>query len=380
MKIKAKARRWVITVLGLLAVVGLLGGIKAGQIFAMVKAGESFAPPPESVATAKVEQASWEAGRSAIGTLVAVRAVTLGAELTGAVREIAFESGAAVKRGDVLVKLDTTTEAAQLASARADAALARANLARARNLRAGEANSPADLDAAEARAAQAEAAVATLQATIAKKTIRAPFDGRVAIRQVELGQVLSPGSPIASLQSVNPIHAEFSLPQQALADLAARQRVQMTVDAFPDAKWQGEITTINPEVDVATRNVRVRATFPNPGGRLRPGMFAKVDIYAAERRPVLVMPATAAIYAPYGDSVFVLEEQREAGRAPATVARQKFVRLGERRGDFVEVLSGLSAGETVVSAGAFKLRNGATVAVNQALAPEAQLAPRPVEP
>ncbi len=284
-----------------------------------------------------------------------------------------------MRRGDVLVKLDTTTEEAQLASARADAALARANLERARSLRAGEANSPADLDAATARASQADAAVATLQATLAKKTIRAPFDGRIAIRQVELGQVLSPGNPIASLQSVSPIHAEFSLPQQALADLAARQRVNMTVDAFPDAKWVGEITTINTEVDVATRNVRVRATFPNPGGRLRPGMFAKVDIYAAERRPVLLMPATAAIYAPYGDSVFVVEEKREAGRPPATVARQKFVRLGERRGDFVEVLSGLSAGETVVSAGAFKLRNGAVVAVNQALAPEAQMAPRPVE-
>jgi membrane fusion protein (multidrug efflux system) len=377
---KTKTKRWLFTILGLILVVALLGGIKAGQIFTMVKAGESFSPPPESVATAKVVQARWEASRSAIGTLVAVRAVTLSAELTGAVRQIAFESGSSVKRGDVLVKLDTSTEEAQLAAGRADAALARVNLERARNLRAGEANSPADLDTAQARAQQADAAVAGLQATIAKKTIRAPFDGRIAIRQVELGQVLAPGTPIASLQSVSPIYGEFSLPQQALAHLAGGQRVQMHTDAFPGAQWQGVITTINPEVDVATRNVRVRATFPNPGGRLRPGMFANLDILSSEQRPVAVMPATAAIYAPYGDSVFVLEEKREPGKAPIQIARQKFVRLGERRGDFVEVVSGVAPGETVVSAGAFKLRNGAAVAVNQALAPEAQLAPRPANP
>ncbi len=376
-----KTRRWLLTTVGLVLVVGLLGGIKAGQIFTMVKAGASFAPPPESVATAKVEQVRWQGSRSAIGTLVAVRAVTLSAELTGKVQQIQFESGTSVRKGDLLVRLDTSAEQAQLASARADAALARANLERAKSLRAGEANSVADLDAARARAEQAEAAVANLQATIAKKMIRAPFDGRIAIRQVELGQVLAPGTPIASLQSVTPIHAEFSLPQQALAQLKEGQRVHVQTDAFPGATWDGEITTINPEVDVATRNVRVRGTFPNPDGRLRPGMFAKVDIVSSDQRQVLVIPATAALYAPYGDSVYVLEEKRgESGQPPTTVAHQKFVRLGERRGDFVEVQSGLSAGETVVSAGAFKLRNGVAVAVNQALAPDAQLAPKPTNP
>ncbi len=377
---KTKTKRWLLTVVGLVLVIGVLGGIKASQIFTMVKAGESFAPPPESVATATVEEARWEASRGAIGTLVAERAVTLGAELTGAVREIAFESGSTVRRGAVLVKLDTSTEEAQLAAARADATLARVNLARARNLRAGEANAPADLDAAEARAQQADAAVATLRATIAKKTIRAPFDGRIGIRQAELGQVLAPGTPVASLQSVSPIHAEFSLPQQALAEVRAGLAVRMQSDAFPGKTWSGEVTVVNPEVEVATRNVRIRATFPNPDGRLRPGMFVNVSILSAEQRPVTVMPATAAVYAPYGDSVFVVEEQREAGRPPTRIARQRFVRLGERRGDFVEVVSGLSPGETVVSAGAFKLRNGAVVAVNQALAPKAQLAPRPEHP
>jgi membrane fusion protein (multidrug efflux system) len=378
---KTRTRRWLITIVGLLLVVGVLAGVKAGQIVTMVKAGASFAPPPESVATAKVQQLKWQGSRSAIGSLVAVRAVTLGAELTGKVQQISFESGTSVRKGAVLVRLDTSAEEAQLAAARADAALARATLERAKSLRAGEANSVADLDAAKARAQQTEAAVANLEATLAKKTIRAPFDGRIAIRQVELGQILSPGTPIASLQSVSPIHAEFSLPQQALAELKEGQRVHIQTDAFPGATWNGEITTINPEVDVATRNVRVRATFPNPDGRLRPGMFAKVDIVSSDQRQVLAIPATAALYAPYGDSVYVLEEKKGDGKGPpATVARQKFVRLGERRGDFVEVLSGLSAGETVVSAGAFKLRNGVAVAVNQALAPDAQIAPKPANP
>ncbi len=379
MTTKANTKRWAVAILALLAMIGLLGGVKAGQIGKMIKAGKSLVPPPEAVTSAKVEEARWESTRAGIGTLVAVRGVTLGAELPGVVREIKFESGAAVKRGAILVKLDTSTEEAQLAAAVAEASLARLNLERARDLRQGGANAPADLDAARARAKQADAAVASLQATIAKKTIRAPFDGRIAIRQVELGQAVAPGTPIASLQSVSPIHADFWFPQQALADLKNGQRVRIRTDIFPDERWEGEITAINPEVDVATRNVRVRATFDNPGGRLRPGMFANVEVLSSERRSVLVIPATAAIFAPYGDSVFALEEKQEGNGEKTTVARQKFVRLGERRGDFVEVVSGLSAGETIVSSGGFKLRNGAAVAVNNALAPEAQVAPRPAD-
>jgi membrane fusion protein (multidrug efflux system) len=286
-----------------------------------------------------------------------------------------------VKQGDLLVKLDTSTEEAQLAAALAEASLARLNLERAERLRRGEANAPADLDAARSRSKQADATVALLRATIAKKiakkTIRAPFDGRVAIRQVELGQVVSPGTPIASLQSVSPIHAEFSLPQQALARLQMGQGVRMRTDIFPEAHWEGRITTINPEVDPLTRNVRVRATFDNPDGRLRPGMFANVEVLSPEQRPALIIPATAAVFAPYGDSVFVLEEKQDGTGKPATIARQRFVRLGERRGDFVEVTSGVGAGDLVVSSGAFKLRNGSAVAVNNALAPDPQLAPRP---
>jgi membrane fusion protein (multidrug efflux system) len=372
-------KQWAVVTVGAILLVLALVGAKAGQILTMVRAGESFVPPPESVTSAKAELARWRPTTTAVASLVAEHGVTLGAELPGTVREIAFEAGTAVKRGQVLVKLDTSAEQAQLAAAVAEASLARLTLERARRLRRGEANAQADLDAAEARAAQADASVANLRATIAKKTIRAPFDGRIAIRQVELGQVVSPGTPIASLQSVSPIHADFWLPQQALAQLVAGQQVRMRTDAFPDAAWDGEITTVNPEVEPATRNVRVRATFQNRDGRLRPGMFANVEVLSSEERPVLVVPATAVMFAPYGDSVFAIEEREGENGGTTTVVRQKFVRTGERRGDFVAVVSGLDAGETVVSSGAFKLRNGATVAVNDALAPDARLDPHPAD-
>jgi membrane fusion protein, multidrug efflux system len=376
---KTKSKLWILAIVGLLVVIGLLVGIKAGQIGTMIKAGKTFAPPPESVTSAQVEAAQWETTTPAIGTLVAVRAVTLGSELAGLVRQIDFDSGAAVKRGAVLVKLDTSTEESQLESALADAALARVNLERAENLRKAGSNTPADLDVAQARAKQADAAVATLKATIAKKTVRAPFDGRMAIRQVELGQMLPAGAPIGSLTSVTPIYADFWLPQQALATLKAGQRVTMTTDTYPGARWEGVVSVINPEVDAATRNVRVRASFPNADGRLRPGMFVNVDVLAATRRDVLVIPATSVIFAPYGDSVFIIEKKKDAGGKESLAVRQKFVRLGERRGDFVAVAEGLSAGETVVSNGAFKLRNGSAVVVNNALAPAADLRPKPAD-
>jgi membrane fusion protein (multidrug efflux system) len=375
---KTKPKLWVWVAVGLVVVVLLLAGVKAGQIVTMVRAGEKFAPPPMAVSSARVDSTEWAATRPAIATLVAIHGVTLSAELPGKVLDIAFESGSSVRKGTVLVRLDISTEEAQLASAKAEAALAKLSLQRARTLRASESSTQADLDAAEAKAQQAQAAVAGLEATIAKKVIRAPFDGRISIRQVELGQVLAPGTPIASLQSVTPIYADFWLPQQAIAELKPGQHVSLRTDAFPEAKWDGELTTVNPEVDVATRNVRVRATVPNGDGRLRPGMFANVDVTSGEKKPALVIPSTAVLYAPYGDSVFVIEQKKDE-KGTSTVVRQKFVRLGERRGDFVAVVSGLDAGETIVSGGAFKLRNGMAVAVNDALAPGAQIDPKPTD-
>jgi membrane fusion protein (multidrug efflux system) len=375
----SKRRAWIIAAASLLGILVILGGIKAGQIGSMIKAGKSFVMPPEAVTSAKVVASEWQASRSAVGTLVAVRSVSLASEVAGLVRDIGFDSGSFVRKDQMLVKMDTSTEEAQLASARADAELARATLQRARSLRETKTNSPADLDAAEARAKQAAAAVGTLQATIAKKTIRAPFDGRVSIRQVELGQVLASGTPVASLQSVHPIYAEFSMPQQALSDLTLGMKAQLRTDVFPQSGWEGELTTINSEVDVATRNVRLRATFPNPDGRLRSGMFANVDVLSPEKRSVLVIPSTAVLYAPYGDSVFAIEEKKDPSGNSGLIAHQKFVRLGERRGDLVAVTSGLTAGESIVSSGAFKLRNGVGVVVKNDLAPSAEVAPKPVD-
>jgi len=375
----SKRRMWLFAIAALLGVVVILAGIKAAQIGTMIKAGKSFAMPPESVTSAKVAAEEWQGSSGAVGTLVAVRSVTLSSEVTGMVREINFDNGAFVRRGDPLVKLDVSTEQAQLAAARADADLARATLARAKSLRETKTNSPADLDAAEARFKQTNANVATLEATIAKKTIRAPFDGRIAIRQVELGQVLSPGTPISSLSSIHPIYAEFWMPQQALSELNLGMQVRLRTDVFPKSSWEGTLTTINPQVDVATRNVRVRATFPNQDGRLRPGMFGNVDVLSPDKRPVLVIPGTAVLYAPYGDSVFAIEEKKNDSGSSGLIAHQKFVRLGERRGDLVAVLSGLQAGENVVSSGAFKLRNGVSVVVRNDLGPGAEVAPKPVD-
>ena len=373
----SKKKLWIGAVLGLLLVVGLLVGIKAMQIRSMIKAGASFAPPPESVSSATVQATEWEGSRSAVASLVAIRGVTVGAEVSGTIREIGFESGAALRKGDLLVKLDVSSEEAQLQGLLADAQLARVNLKRAEQLREAGSNAPSELDAAQARAAQADAAVSTLRATIAKKIIRAPFDGRVAIRQVEVGQAVQSGTAIASIQSVTPIYADFWMPQQALIDLKPGQRVRLRVDVYPDASWNGSVTTVNPEVDPSTRNVRVRATVPNADGRLKPGMFASVDVLSADKRPVLLVPATAVVFAPYGDSLFVVEKAKDASGKESAVARQRFIRAGERRGDLVAVVEGVKPGETVVSAGAFKLKNGMPVVVSDSLGPKAEVAPRP---
>jgi membrane fusion protein (multidrug efflux system) len=403
---QSRRKRWVIAILALVGVFVVLVGIKAAQIMTMIKAGKAMVPPPEAVTSAKVERVEWQPVRQAVGTLIAIRGVTLGAELTGTVREINFENGSRVKQGTVLVRFDISSEQAQLQSAIADAALAKQTLERAENLRKLEVNSQAELESAQARDKQTRATVANLQAIINKKVIRAPFDGRVGIRAVELGQVLSPGTAIVSLQTVSPIYAEFQLPQQSLADVKLGQKIQLKVDVFPGTSWEGTVITINPEVDPGTRNVRMRATVENPDGRLTPGMFASVEVQSGEKGQATVVPATSIIFAPYGDSVYVIEQQKEegdktappkgeeakpkapAGKAaaqkpgsdkPTLIAHQRFVRLGERRGDFVAVVSGLAPGETVVSNGAFKLHNGQTVMINNALAPPAQFVPAPVD-
>lgn len=365
-------KRVALAVTAVVLVVAVLGGIKAMQIGAMIDAGKTFVPPPEPVTTATVTADEWAAALSAVGTVVAVNSVVVASEVPGLVRELRFDSGEVVQKGAVLVRLDTSIEEAQLTAAEADLRLAKSSAERARTLRQGEALTVAELEAAEARAQQSEAQLATVRATLAKKTVRAPFAGRLGIRKIDVGQILAPGTPIVSLHSVDPVYVEVALPQKALGRVAEGQLARLGSDAFPDRSWQGKVVLINGEVEAASRNVLVRARVDNKDGGLRPGMFVNVSLGLAETAPVVVAPGTAILYAPYGDSVFVVEKKGEG-----LVVKQVFVRLGERRGDVVSVVDGLSAGQVVVTTGAFKLRNGAAVVVDNKLAPTSVTAPKP---
>jgi membrane fusion protein (multidrug efflux system) len=370
----------ILAVVALVAVVAVLGGIKGLQIDRMIAHGRQMVPPPDAVTTATAVTQHWEALIAAVGSLSAVQGVTVSAELTGKVVQIAFAAGSTVRAGDLLVKQDTSSEEAQLRSAEAAAALARLNLDRLGKLLGEKTIAQSQYDTSEAAYKQAVAQADAIRAAIGKKTIRAPFPGRLGIRQVNLGQVINEGQPIVSLQTLDPIFVDFSLPQQNLPQLKPGLAVRVTTDALPGETIQGRITAINPLVDAATRTLRVQATVANPDERLRPGMYVNVSVVMPATRQVLAIPATAVLYAPYSDSVFVVEERPDpAGGPPAAAVRQQFVKLGERQGDFVAVLSGLNPSDTVVSTGVFKLRNGQTVTVRNALSPEFKLHPKPSE-
>jgi membrane fusion protein (multidrug efflux system) len=371
-------KRIFLSLLGVIVVVAILGGIKALQIGRMIEAGESFVPPPETVTTAEVRTESWESLLTAVGSLEAVQGVTVSAELPGKVVKLGFESGAMAARGDILLEQDTSSERARLPGAEAAVALAKNNFRRAGELLREKFISQAEYDRAESEYRVAVAAADEVRATIAKKTIRAPFSGRLGIRLVNLGEILQEGDDIVSLQSLHPIFANFLLPQQQLGRIGIGLPVRVTTDALAGETIEGRITAINPEVDAATRNVRIQATAGNPGERLRPGMFANVAVVLPERNEVLTIPATAVLYAPYSDSVFVVEEKKDEETGETSlVLRQQLVRLGEKKGDFVAVASGLREEERVVSTGVFKLRNGQAVVVDNTLEPEFKLQPQP---
>jgi membrane fusion protein (multidrug efflux system) len=368
------------TILGLILLVGVLGGVKGLQIKRMIAQGEAYVPPAAPVTTAVVQSVSWPTELTAVGSLEACQGVTVTAELSGKVAKIAFKPGTSAKAGELLVQQDTSSEIAQLRSAQASMELARLNLDRAKELRPSNVITQSSYDNTEAEYKQAAAQVDAIQATIDKKTIRAPFDGRLGIRQVNLGQTLNEGDPIVSLQSMDPIFVNFQLPQQDLTKIRQGLTVKLTTDALPEKTIKGTITAINPQVDSATRNIRIQATVANPKEQLRPGMFVNVAVALPDVRSVLSIPATAVLYAPYSDSVFVVEVKKGAdGVSGGQVVRQQFVRLGEKRGDYTAVVSGLEQGQTVVSTGSFKLRNGQSVVVDNTLSPEFKLAPKPEE-
>lgn len=375
-------KRILVALLLLVLVVGVLAGVKFLQIRDMIAHGKNFVPPPEVVTTADVQKDTWASFLTAVGSLEAVQGVEITAELPGKVTHIAFSPGTMAAAGDLLVQLDTSVESAQLRSAEAAVVLAKLNLDRARELVATKTISQSNFDNADAHFKQAEAQADNIRAVIAKKTIRAPFSGRLGIRRVNLGQNLKEGEPIVTLQSLDPIYANFLMPQQRLSVVKKGLSVRLTTDSLRGRIVEGEITTISPLVDEATRNIRIQATVANPDELLRPGMYVNVTLLLPEQVDVMVIPATAVLYAPYGDSVFVLEEKKEEKKtedtgAPGMVLRQQFIRTGEKRGDFIAVISGLKAGETVVSTGVFKLRNGQAVVVDNTLSPDFQKSPAP---
>jgi membrane fusion protein (multidrug efflux system) len=368
-------KRIIFTILGLVVLVGLLAGIKALQIMAMIDHGKKIVPPLETVTTAMVNAETWDTSLSAVGTLTAVQGVTIAAEMTGKVVNIAFNSGTTVKKGDLLISQDVSSEEAQLLGALAQEKLARIILDRDGKMLAKKIISQADLDTAAANYDQAAAQVNNIRTTIAKKTFHAPFSGSLGIRQVNLGQMLREGDPIVTLQTLDPIYADFTFPQQQFARLHPGLTVLVTSDALPGAVIDGHITAINPLIDADTRNIKVRATLINNGEKLRPGMFVNVAVGLPVRQKVLTIPATSVLYAPYGDSVFVVADDKEHKRGK--LLRQQFVRLGEKRGDFISVTNGLNQGETVVSTGVFKLRNGQGAVIDNKLAPSFSLTPHP---
>jgi membrane fusion protein, multidrug efflux system len=379
-KVRSGRGAWGLAIGGLLTLVILLVGIKGLQIFKMMAAAKAMTPPPQTVSSAQVREENWAPVLSAIGSVSAVQGAIIAAELGGVVGDIKFENGGVAKKGDVIMKLDASQEEALLRSAEAEAELARTDLERTQGLASQKVVSKAELDAAESKFRRLTAIVDQMRSNIRKKTLVAPFDGQLGIRQVNVGQMINPGQQVVALTSLDPVYVDFALPQQYLGKLSSGLEVRVTTDALPGRVFPGKLTAVNSMVDTATRNVSVQATLENPDHLLRPGMFAKAEVVLPEKSPALVIPGSAVSYAPFGDSVFIIEKKKdEKTGKEAEVIRQQFVRIGEARGDFVSVKEGLKAGETVVGTGVFKLRNGMEVTINNDLAPKPQINPTPVD-
>jgi membrane fusion protein (multidrug efflux system) len=363
-----------LAVLFVAIVAGVLVGIKALQIRKMIAQGESFAMPPEVVSTANATNVSWETVLSAVGSVTPVQGVTLTAETPGKIVHISFDSGNRVAAGDVLVQQDISQEVAQLRILEAGETLARVSLKRIESLLAQRSTARSEYDAALAEHRQILAQMDALKAVIAKKTIRAPFAGILGLRHVNLGQNLRDADKIVNLQRLNSVFVEFVLPQQQVAQVRPGFMIRVTSDVMPGQSMDGHLVAVEPLADSATRTVRIQALLDNSQEILRPGMFVNVAVILPARQDVTLVPATAVLYAAYSNSVFVVE--RAKGDEGLTL-RQQFVTLGERRGDFVTVTRGLVPGQTVVSTGVFKYRNGQSVVVDNALSPEFKLAPTP---
>ncbi len=366
----------VIAIALLLAIGVFVVGIKFLQIGKMMSMPHTM--PPTTVTSASVKEEDWAPRLTAVGSVSAVQGAVVSTELSGVVSEINFDSGAVAKKGEVLMKLDASQEEALLRSAEADAQLAGTDLERSRDLAMKKVVSGAELDSAQSKFRRMNAVVDQMRSSIAKKTVIAPFDGQLGIRQVNVGQMINAGQQVVGLTALDPLYVDFALPEQYLSKLAKGLEVTVQSDAFPGRQFKGKLTAINSMVDPVTRNVPLQATLDNPDHALHPGMFAKVEVALSETKKTIVIPGSAVSYAPYGDSVFVIEKQKDPKTGKESdMLRQQFVRVGEARGDFVAVTQGLKEDQTVVSTGVFKLRNGMAVAVNNDLAPKPELNPKP---
>lgn len=360
-----------------IVVLSALGFVKFRQVQSAVHAAAAFQPPAQAVTTAVAQPAQWPASTTLIGTMEAVQGVIVSADLPGTVARINFDSGRAVRQGEILVELDTRQERAQLAGLEAQRDLAQVNYGRMQQLSNEGVISRVEYDQATAQQKQTAAQVAEIRATIERKTIRAPFSGILGIRKINLGQYLAAGSPIVDLQSLNPIYVNFGVPQQQAAQVQAGRQVRITAKELSNKVFTGRVTAVDSLVDQTTRNFQVQATLSNPEGRLRPGMFAEVDLSLGGSRSVIALPASAISYAPYGDSVFVVTDLKSEKGETYRGVRQQFVKIEGSRGDQVAIVSGLKPGDEVVTSGVFKLRNGSAVQINNQIKPENNPAPKP---
>ena len=365
----------------MLAAVGLLfGGLFGFKAFVGTKIRESIAAqgiPPQTVSTAKAQFTEWQGELQAVGTLRAVRGADMAPEVSGLITAIHFQSGQEVAEGAPLVQLNNESDVARLQSLMAAVELAEANYDRDQKQLAIQAVSQAVVDADAATLKSAKAQVAEQRALVAKKLVRAPFAGRLGIRAVDVGQYVNAGTKLVTLQALDPVYVDFNAPQKSLGRIALGQKIVLKTDAFQGQQFPGEVSSIDPKVDPATRNMQVRATVRNPKRSLLPGMFATVVLASGGPQRFLTLPQTAVSYNPYGDTVFVVEESKGKDEKVALVAQQKFVTTGEARGDQVAILSGIKEGDTVVTAGQIKLRSGFPVIVNNSIQPTNEQAPQP---
>ena len=374
-------KRMVIMLIAVAIVFGGIFGFQAFKASMIKKFMTAMGSPPQTVSAAKASYSEWQPKLEAVGSLRAVLGAELSLEVAGVVDTITFNSGDDIEQGKLLLKLRAGDEVAKLESLRAVAELNEITYERDQKQFKMQAVSQATLDTDAANLKNAKAQVVQQQAILDKKFLRAPFDGHLGIRAVDLGQYLSAGTPIVTLQALDPIFVDFFVPQQSVDHVRLGQTVTVKVDAFKDQSFAGEISAINPKADAGSRNVQIRATLKNPDHKLLPGMYATVDIATGAPQSYITLPQTAISFNPYGDTVYVVDSKAAdtAGKPPQLIARQTFVTTGPTRGDQVAVLKGIDEGDLIVTAGQIKLHNGSTILIDNSITPTADAAPVPID-